>query len=113
MLLLTAVGIAGLCYCAVFLGDFPENMTQFCARLVVKVFGALGLGSLISLLAFVCLGMVYGRELTLRREECRGLVAKLLESRLGKPRLDRREITGSPPEPGKAPETPCQGRSLL
>ena len=84
MVVLTAVGIAGLCYCAVFLADFPENMTQFCARLVVKVFGALGLGSLISLLTFMCLGMAYRRELTLRREECRGLVAKLLEARLGK-----------------------------
>ena len=59
MVLLTAVGIAGLCYCAVFLEDFPENMTQFFARLVVKVFGALGLGSLISLLAFMSLGMAY------------------------------------------------------
>ena len=85
MVLLTAVGIAGLCYCAVFLADFPQNMTQFASRLAVKVFGALGLGSLISLLAFMCLGMAYRRELNLRREECRGLIAKLLESRLGKP----------------------------
>ena len=98
MVLLTAVGIAGLCYSAVFLADFPQNMEQFSTRLVVKVFGALGLGSLISLLAFVCLGMVYRRQLSLRREECRSLIAKLLESRLGKPLslpLDRLQITRS------------------
>jgi hypothetical protein len=85
MALLTAVGIGGLCYCAVFLADFPDNMMQFSTRLVVKVFGALGLGSLISLLAFICLGIAYRQELKARREECRDLIAKLLESRLGKP----------------------------
>ena len=85
MVLLTTVGIAGLCYCGVFLGDFPQNMTQFSTRIVVKVFAALGLGSLISLLAFMCLGVAYRQELNSRREECRGLIAKLLESRLGKP----------------------------
>ena len=85
MVLLTAVGISGLCYCAVFLADFPQNMEQFSTRTAVKVFGALGLGSLISLLAFICLGVAYRREVNLRREECRSLIAKLLESRLGKP----------------------------
>jgi hypothetical protein len=106
MVLLTAVGFAGLCYCAVFLADFPQNMEQFSARLVVKVFGALGLGSLISLLAFICLGVAYRREANLRREECRSLIAKLLESRLGKPAtrpLDRLE-KGLPAEPRKEPQ---------
>ena len=101
MVLLTAVGIAGLCYCAVFLADFPENMTQFTTWIVVKVFGALGLGSAISLLAFMCLGIAYRRELNSRREECRGLIAKLLESRLGKPpsvTWDRLQKTGSATE---------------
>jgi len=44
------------------------------------------LGSLISLLAFVVLAMIYRKELDHRREECRRLVTKVLESRLGKPR---------------------------
>src|SRR5205814_4644371 len=76
----------GLCYCAIFLSDFPQNMMQFGTRFMVKAFFALGLGSLISLLAFLILAMVYRKELEQRREECRRLVAKLLESRLGKPR---------------------------
>jgi hypothetical protein len=47
--------------------------------------GALGVGSLISLVAFVILGMVYRCRLDQRREECRQLVATFLESRLGNP----------------------------
>ena len=113
MVLLTVVGISGLCYCAVFLADFPQNMEQFTTRLVVKVFGALGLGSLISLLAFICLGVAYRRELNLRREECRSLIAKLLESRLGKPAsrpLNRLEA-GLPAEHRQGPPTQRKGRA--
>jgi hypothetical protein len=36
-------------------------------------------------MAFVGLGAVYRKELDQRREECRRLATKLLESRLGKP----------------------------
>jgi len=82
----SALATAGLCYCAVFLADFPQNMTLFGTRFMVKAFFALGLGSLISLLAFVILAMVYRKELDQRRDECRRLVARLLEARLGKPR---------------------------
>jgi len=114
MVLLTAVGISGLCYCAVFLTDFPQNMEQFSSRLAVKIFGALGLGSLISLLAFMCLGIAYRRELNLRREECRNLIAKLLRSRLGEPasrplnRLETklRSEPGQEPQPRRKPQAP-------
>jgi len=41
--------------------------------------------SLISLVAFVVLGMVYRKMLDRRREQCRQLVTRLLESRLGSP----------------------------
>ena len=44
MALLTAVAIAGLCYSAVFVADFPPGKSHF----TVKIFGALGLASLIS-----------------------------------------------------------------
>jgi hypothetical protein len=81
----SALATAGVCYCAIFLVDFPQNMTLFGTRFMVKAFFALGLGSLISLLAFVILAMIYRKELDQRREECRRLVARLLESRLGKP----------------------------
>jgi len=44
----------------------------------------LGFGSLISLLAFLVLDLVYRKKLNLHREECRQRIAKLLKSRLGK-----------------------------
>jgi hypothetical protein len=81
MALLTAVGVVGYGYAAILLEDFPQNKSQ----LILKVFGALGLGSLISLLAFASLWGVYRAELDRRREECRRLVTTLLETRLGQP----------------------------
>jgi Ni/Fe-hydrogenase subunit HybB-like protein len=86
MALLTALAMAGLCYAAVFLTDYPHNMTRLMTPFFVKVFCALGVGSLICLLAFAGLEVVYRKELEQRREECRRLATKLLESRLGKPR---------------------------
>jgi hypothetical protein len=81
MCMLTALVVAGLGYGTVLVDNFPYNTPQF----IVNLIFALGLGSLISLLAFVELGMVYRRKLDHRREECRQRVARLLESRLGKP----------------------------
>jgi hypothetical protein len=81
MALLTALAIAGLCYAAVFLADFPQDKSH----LTIKVFGALGLASLISLLGFGGFWIVHRNELDQRREECRRLATRLLESRLGKP----------------------------
>jgi len=80
MALLTALAMAGLCYATVFLADFPQNKSY----LTIKVLVALGLASLISLLAFVGFWVVHRRELDQRREECRRLATKLFESRLGK-----------------------------
>ena len=81
MALFTTVAVTGLGYAVILLDDFPQNKSQF----IFKVFGALGLGSLISLLAFVGLWGGYRAELDRRREECRRLVTTLLETRLGKP----------------------------
>jgi len=81
MALSMALATAGLCYLAIFQPDYPQNVS-----LISKVFCALGLGSLICLAAFVGLGTVYRKKLDQRREECRRLATKLLESRLGKPR---------------------------
>jgi hypothetical protein len=80
MAVLTALVVAGLGYGTVLVDNFPYNAPQF----IVNLIYALGLGSLISLLAFAGLGMVYRRQLDQRREECRQRVARLLESRLGK-----------------------------
>ena len=86
MVLLTALAAAGLCYAAVFLTDYPQNTSQFLTPFIIKIFCALGVGSLICMLAFAGLGVVYRKDLDQRREECRRLATKLLESRLGKPR---------------------------
>jgi hypothetical protein len=79
VVLLTAIGVAGLCY-AVFLADVRRNESQ----LVVKIFGAVGLASVLCLPGFLAYWGIYRKELGQRREECRRLAARLLESRLGK-----------------------------
>ena len=79
--MLSALAVAALVYGTVLVDHFPDNAPQF----IVNCICALGLGSFISLVAFVGLGMVYRWRLDQRREECRQLVARLLESRLGKP----------------------------
>jgi hypothetical protein len=79
--MLTALVVAGLGYGTVLVENFPYNVPQF----VVNLIYALGLASLISFMAFVGLWMVYRLKLDQRREECRQMVARLLESRLGKP----------------------------
>jgi len=88
MALLVALAFAGLCYYAVALAerspDVSGFMTQYTAT---KLLCALALGSLVCMVAFTGLGMVYRKELDKRRERCRRLAAKLLESRLGNPRV--------------------------
>ena len=85
MALLAALALAGLCYAAIFLDDYPQRTSQFVTRFIVQVFGAVGLASTICVVAFLGLRMIYRLRLDRRREECRQLVTKLLESRLGKP----------------------------
>jgi hypothetical protein len=81
MAMLTALVVAVLGYEMILVDNFPYNIPQF----IMNIICGLGMGSLISLLAFMGLGMVYRMKLDQRREECRQLVARLLESRLGKP----------------------------
>ena len=81
MAIVTALAVAGICYPAVLVESFPYNVPQFILNLIC----ALGAASLVCLLFFVCLGMVYRKKLNLRREECRKMVTRLLEFRLGKP----------------------------
>ena len=82
MVFLIVLALAGLGYSAVFLEDFPGSKSHF----VIKLSSVLGLGSMISLLGYLGFWMFYRHELDRRHEECRRLVAKLLESRLAKPR---------------------------
>jgi formate hydrogenlyase subunit 3/multisubunit Na+/H+ antiporter MnhD subunit len=95
MVLLAALAIAGLNYTAVFLEEFPQRMSIFATQFIVQFFCVLSLGSLICILAFVGLGMVYRKTLDQRREECRRLATKLLESRLGKPRALKEDAPDS------------------
>ncbi|MGA9453585.1 MAG: hypothetical protein WBW41_19835 [Verrucomicrobiia bacterium] len=81
MAMLTALAAACFGYGAVLVENFPDNTQHF----IINIIFGLGLGSLISLLAFVGLGMVYRKKLDQQREECRQRVTRLLETRLGKP----------------------------
>jgi predicted RND superfamily exporter protein len=81
MAIFTALAVAVLGFPAILVESFPYNVPQFTLNLVC----ALGLASLVCLLVFVGLGMVYRNKLNQRREESRLLVTKLLASRLGKP----------------------------
>jgi hypothetical protein len=85
MALVAGVATAGLGYAALLLDDFPSRISVFTSLVVIKIFCALGIGSLICLLAFTGVGFIYRRELSQRREECRRLVTRLLESHLGEP----------------------------
>ena len=81
MALLTALAVAGLCYSAVFVVDFPPGKSH----LTVKVFGTLGLASLISCVVFAGFWGVHRKKLHQHREEGRRLATKFMEARFGQP----------------------------
>lgn len=101
MVLFVALAVAGLCYSVVFLLDLPPSMSQLLTHIISKVFCALALGSLICMLAFMGLGVVYRKELDQRREECRRMARRLMESRLGKPRALKATAQETLPEEPK------------
>ena len=86
MVVLAALAMAGLGYAAVLMAEYPLNVSQLTERFLIKALCALGGGSLICLFVFMGLGAVFRRELDQRREDCRRLALKVLESRLGQPR---------------------------
>lgn len=81
MAMVTALVVAGLGYGVISGDNFPDHVPQFILTLICSF----GLGSLISMLGFIGLGIVYRKKLNQQREECRQLVTRLLETRLGKP----------------------------
>lgn len=81
MAMLVGLVLAFLGYGVVLVDNFPYNVPH----LIMNIAYALGLVSLISFLVFLVLGMAYRQELGQRREKCRQLVTKIMESRLGKP----------------------------
>jgi hypothetical protein len=84
MVLLASLAAAGLCYGAIFLVG-SVNFSQFASQLVIKIFSVMGLGSIICLVAFLLIDILYQIRLARHREECRGHAMRLVESRLGKP----------------------------
>lgn len=85
MAVVAALAAVGVGYAAVLLEDYPDNVARFCTHPVVRVSLALGLASGISMLGFAGVWALYCKSLNERREECRRLAARFLESRLGKP----------------------------
>jgi len=84
MLLLASLAAAGLCYGAVFLVG-SVTFSQFASQVVIKIFSVMGLGSIICLVTFGVIDILYQIRLARHREECRSLAIRLVESRLGKP----------------------------
>ena len=98
MALLAALAMAGLGYAAVFMAEYPLNVPQFTTRLAIKALCVLGATSLFCLFGFLILGVMFRKELDQRREDCRRLALKVLESRLGQP-------CTTPPLLGRAKES--------
>ena len=81
MAILAVLAATGLAYPAFLLENFPYSSSQF----IVSMICTLGVGSLISFLFYLGVGIACRRVLNRRREECRETVTRLLESRMGKP----------------------------
>jgi hypothetical protein len=67
MALLTALGAAGLVYPAIMLDNFSSHVPKF----IINLTYALGVGSLVSLMAFASVASLYRKKLRRRKEACR------------------------------------------
>jgi hypothetical protein len=83
MALFAALAMAGLCYATILVTDNPPRFADISERFVLKALCVLGVGSMICLVVFLGLGLIYRKELDQRREACRRLAKEFLESRLG------------------------------
>jgi hypothetical protein len=81
MVLLGGLGLAGLAYGALFAESFAYGNSQF----YFKGLCTMGLASLISLAMLACFLIGCRQKLNAIREECRRLIKRLLESRIGNP----------------------------
>ena len=94
MALFLMLGLAGV-GCGVALQEKQENVPYNLSQHVINVSFGFVLASLICLVAFAGLLVVYRRKLKWLRNECLQLAARLLESRLGKPHIPT--LAGSHP----------------
>ena len=75
--LLAALVVVSLTYPVILVNNFPYNMQRF----IMNIFLALFMGLLISLVAFVGLGIILRKKMHRQREECRQLLMRLLAAR--------------------------------
>ena len=87
--LFALAALVGLGYVALLETNFPYNESQ----LFVTVLCDVGLASLICLVGFSVLLMVYRNRLNRLREECRHLVTKLVELHVGSSKSGERKRT--------------------
>jgi hypothetical protein len=80
---LVALAGVGLGYAAILSLDYPDNVWRLSRQFGVRVPCALGLASLVCLLCFLGLGLVYRRQLNVQREKARRLSERLLVSQTG------------------------------
>jgi hypothetical protein len=76
--LIALFGLAGLGYSAVLLDQFFDGSTH----VLIRIFGALGLGSGLCLLFFLGLWFWYRTAVNRIHEECRRVVTRMLERKL-------------------------------
>jgi hypothetical protein len=101
----TALAVALLAYPAILQENFPHTPYES----VIKVICVLGLASLICLVCFVGLLMVYRNKLNRLQEEGRQLIKKLLALRLGQPHI----VTGQRSPEGSADGEDAPGAAEL
>ena len=109
MALLGGLGLAGLAYGTLF----EESFSYANSRLYFKSVCTLGLASLISLAMLACFLIACRQKLNAIREECRRLVKRVLESRLGNPQPHLVYLRDDSPRGDKLPSSgtapPTQG----
>jgi len=85
-LLITALlALSGLCYSMLFMPEHPGTVSPMTRQAINNALSVIGLASLICMLVFRVMVSMYRHELAKRREQCRKMALKLLESRLGTP----------------------------
>ncbi len=105
VILLGLIGVTAFGYGAVLEGNLHYGQSRFITTFVC----GLGLASPVCLATFLVLLVNYRRELNRLSEECRQLITKVMEHRLG--RLGTTTLTGSQPEggdPGRGTSTAGQ-----
>jgi hypothetical protein len=80
---LAALAGIGLLYAVILSSDYPDNMWRFSGQFSVRIPCALALASLVCLLCFMGLGVVYRRQLNVQRQKARQLGERLLTAQTG------------------------------